>query len=383
MNFGWTPEQLDLRRRVITFAETWLNGDIVARDRDGEFPREAWNACGTFGLLGLNVPHAYGGGEHDPLTIIAALEALGYGCRDNGLTFAVCAQVTSLLPTFIDFASEAHKQRFLPGLSRGTIIACDAMTEPETGSDAFAMRTTAVKDVDDYVLNGCKTYLTFAPVADVYLVYALTKPGAGAWGVSLFLIERGTPGLEIGPVKPKLGLRTVPMGEITLRDVRVPAANRIGPEGAGASMFNAAQEWERAGVLAFQIGRMEKQLEECVAFARERKAFGQSIGKFQSISNRIAEMKLRLETARLLTYRAAWRKSRGEPAMLDAALAKLHLSEAFVESSLDAIRIHGGRGYVTEEEIERDLRDAIGGPIYGGTSDIQRNIIARILGLPA
>lgn len=135
-------------------------------------------------------------------------------------------------------------------------------------------------------------------------------------------------------------------------------------------------------MLAFQIGRMEKQLEECVAFARERKAFGQSIGKFQSISNRIAEMKLRLETARLLTYRAAWRKSRGEPAMLDAALAKLHLSEAFVKSSLDAIRIHGGRGYVTEEEIERDLRDAVGGPIYGGTSDIQRNIIARILGLP-
>jgi alkylation response protein AidB-like acyl-CoA dehydrogenase len=220
-------------------------------------------------------------------------------------------------------------------------------------------------------------------VADLFLVYALTRPQAGSWGASLFLIDRDTPGLEIGPTKSKMGLRTVPMGEITLHDVRVPAAQRIGPEGAGASIFNAAQEWERAGVLAFQVGRMEKQLEECVAFARGRKAFGQAIGSFQSVSNRIAEMKLRLETARLLTYRAAWRKAQGEPAMLDAALAKLHLSEAFVDSSLDAVRIHGGRGYVTEEEVERDLRDAIGGPIYGGTSDIQRNIIARILGLPA
>lgn len=383
MDFAWTPEQLELRRRVIGFAEAALNDDVVARDRDGVFPREAWAACGEFGLLGLNVPRAYGGGGHDPLTVIAALEALGYGCRDNGLTFAVCAQVTSLLPTLIEFASEEHKQRYLPALCRGEAIACDAMTEPESGSDAFAMRTTAVKDGDGYLLNGCKTYLTFAPVADLFLVYALTRPQAGSWGASLFLIDRDTPGLEIGPTKSKMGLRTVPMGEITLHDVRVPAAQRIGPEGAGASIFNAAQEWERAGVLAFQVGRMEKQLEECVAFARGRKAFGQSIGSFQSVSNRIAEMKLRLETARLLTYRAAWRKAQGEPAMLDAALAKLHLSEAFVDSSLDAVRIHGGRGYVTEEEVERDLRDAIGGPIYGGTSDIQRNIIARILGLPA
>jgi hypothetical protein len=161
----------------------------------------------------------------------------------------------------------------------------------------------------------------------------------------------------------------------------VPRENLVGKEGSGASIFNSSQEWERACILASQIGAMERQLDECVRFARERQAFGQPIAKFQAISNRIAEMKLRLETARLLTYKAAWAKDNGKPAMLDAALANLHLGETFLQNSIDAIRIHGGRGYLSEFEIERDLRDAMGAPIYGGTADIQRNIIARLLGL--
>jgi alkylation response protein AidB-like acyl-CoA dehydrogenase len=263
----------------------------------------------------------------------------------------------------------------------GEVIACYCMSEEHTGSDAYALHTTAQKCDGGYVLNGEKWFVTFGPVADIALVYATTNPNAGKWGISLFIVERDTPGYEAGAVQGKMGLRTIPIGKVTLKDCVVPAANMIGKEGSGASIFNASQEWERACILAGQIGMMERQLDGCVRYARERQAFGQSIGKFQAISHRIAEMKLRLETARLLTYRAAWAKQTGQPAMLDAALANLHLGEAFLSNSTDAVRIHGGRGYLTEFEVERDLRDAMGGPIYGGTADIQRNIIARLLGL--
>jgi hypothetical protein len=381
MDFSWTPEQQALRARIIEFARRDLRDDVAERDKAGAFSRQLWRKCGEMGLLGLNAPATYGGAGADALTTALAIEALGYACADNGLTFAVSAQLTSLQPTLLDFASPTQQARFLPGLVKGEIIGCYAMSEEATGSDAYALRTTAEKREGGYVLNGEKWFVTFGPIADMAVIYATTNPKAGKWGVSLFIVESNAPGYSASPVQDKMGLRTVPIGKITLRDCFVPAENLIGREGAGASIFNASQEWERACILAGQIGMMERQLEACVAFARERQAFGQPIGKFQAISNRIAEMKLRLETARLLTYRAAWLKQSGQPAMLDAALANLHLGESFLQNSLDAVRIHGARGYLTEFEIERDLRDAMGGPIYGGTSDIQRNIIARLLGL--
>lgn len=353
----------------------------MQRDTAGTFSQALWRKCGEAGLLGLNAPAAFGGQGEGALSTVIALESFGYACPDNGLTFGISALLTSVLPTLIDFASEAQKARVLPALVRGDSIACYAMTEEATGSDAYALRTTATRQSDNYVLNGEKWFITFAPVADVALIYAMTNPKAGKWGLSLFLVDTKTGGIEVSAVQPKMGLRTVPIGKLILRDCVVPATCLIGKEGAGASLFNHSQEWERACILAGQIGMMERQLEACVAFARERQAFGQSIGKFQSISNRIAEMKLRLETARLLTYRAAWLKEQGKPAMLDAALANLHLGESFLQNSLEAVRIHGARGYLTEFEVERELRDAMGGPIYGGTSDIQRNIIARLLGL--
>ena len=381
MDFSWNAEQTALRASIVEFAQRELNHNLVERDRQGEFSHALWRACGAHGLLGLNVPREHGGCGYDALTTTLALEALGFGCRDNGLTFAVSGQVTSIAPTLFDFASESQKQRYLPGLCSGVLIGCYAMTEPETGSDAYSLRTTAEKRDGAYVLNGEKAFITFGPLADFALVYARTNPNTGAWGLSLFIVERGTPGFEQSGVVEKLGLRTVHMGNLRFTDCAVPAENLVGREGAGASIFNRSQEWERACILACQIGMMERQLEDNVRFARDRNAFGQPIGKFQSVSNRIAEMKLRLETARLLTYKAAWLKQTGQPAMLDAALANLHLGETFLESSLASIRNHGARGYVTEFGVERDLRDAMGGPIYGGTADIQRNIIARLLGL--
>jgi hypothetical protein len=194
-------------------------------------------------------------------------------------------------------------------------------------------------------------------------------------------VERGTAGFHAGGEVEKMGLRTVPIGDLRFEDCFVPEQNRIGPEGAGASISTHSLEIERCCILASHLGAMERQLETAVRFARERRQFGQTIGKFQAVAHRVADMRLRLETSRLLLYKVAWLKSVNKPAMLEAALLKLHLSESFVASGMDAIRVHGGAGYMTESEVERDLRDAIGGTLYAGTSDIQRNIIARKLGL--
>lgn len=255
------------------------------------------------------------------------------------------------------------------------------MSEPDSGSDAYSLRARAKRVDDGYILNGTKMFVTNAPIADFALVFATVDSAKGIGGVTAFLVEKGTPGFRVSRNIEKMGLRTSPMGEVILEDCLVPVENRLGAEGAGSSIFNSSMEWERSCILGSHVGAMEHQLEGCIRYARERRQFGQPIGKFQAVANRIAEMKVRLETARLLLYKVAWLKQAGKPAIMEAALAKLYLSECFVQSSLDAVRTYGGYGYMTELEVERDLRDAIGGTLYSGTSDIQRMIIARWLGL--
>jgi hypothetical protein len=245
----------------------------------------------------------------------------------------------------------------------------------------FSLQTTATRCDGGYRLNGVKRHVTSAPIADLALVFATIDPALGKWGITAFVVQKGTQGFRAGPPREKMGLRTIPLGDFFFEDCFIPEENRIGPEGAGVSISSHSLEYERCCILASQLGAMERQLETCIEYARERRQFGRPIGAFQSVSNRIAEMKLRLETARLLLYKVAWLKKTGKPAMLEAALLKLYLSESFVQSGLDAIRIHGGNGYMTEFEVERDLRDAIGGTLFAGTSDIQRNIVARLLGL--
>lgn len=381
MDFSWTDDQLALRRDVIAFAEACLNEDLVADDRAGAFSWDKWRACADFGFQGLNVPEAYGGRGHDILTTVLAMEALGYGCRENGLPFAINSQMWSVQPAILAVGSEAQKERFLPRLCSGETVGAFGITEAETGSDTYALQARAEAVDGGYVINGRKSYITSAPIADLAVVFATTNPDLGRWGVSAFLVERGAEGFSTSPVRDKMGMRTTPMGDLIFEDCFVPEDQRLGPEGVGVSLFATAMESERGYIFASQIGRMERQLEEAVAYASERRAFGQPIGKYQSVSNRVADMKLRLETARMLLYKVAWLEHTGQPAALEAAMAKLHLSEVFVDSSLDAIRIHGARGYVTEFEVERDLRDGVGGLLYSGTSDIQRNVIARLLGL--
>jgi hypothetical protein len=381
MDFSWTDEQLAFKNAVIKFAQKELNNGVVDRDQKGELSLENWQKCAQFGIQGLPIPEEYGGSGADVMTTLLAMEGLGYGCRDNGLIFAINAQMWAVELPILVFGTPEQKQKYLPGLCRGEIIGAHGMTEPDSGSDAYSLRTRADKADGGWVLNGTKMFVTNAPLADVAVVFATVDPSKGRSGITGFIVEKGMPGFSISQHIDKMGLRTSPMAEIILQNCFVPDENRLGPIGAGTSIFTNSMGWERSSILGSHIGAMEHQLETCVRYARERKQFGQPIGRFQSVSNRLADMKVRLETARLLLYKVAWVKQQGKSAVMEAALAKLYLSECFVQSSLDAIRIHGGYGYMTEFEVERDLRDAIGGTIYSGTSDIQRTIISRLLGV--
>lgn len=381
MEFGWTIDQERFREEVVKFARRELNDDLVKRDADSAFSPEAWKRCAAFGIQGLPVPEEFGGGGADPLTVIVAMEALGYGCKDNGLLFSLNAHMWSCEIPILRFGTEAQKRRYLPGLCDGSLIGVQGMTEPESGSDAFGLSTTAKMMNGGFVLNGAKMFITNAPVADVFVFFAATDPAKGFAGLSAFLVDRETPGVSVGRPFSKMGLRTSPMSEVNLSDCEVSEEALLGPEGAGAAIFNSSMDWERSCILASAVGAMERQLERCIAYARDRRQFGQPIGKFQAISHKIVDMKIRLETGRLLLYRLGWLKGQGKQWPMESAMVKLHLSESFVQSSLDALQIHGGYGYMTELELEREVRDAIAGRIYSGTSEIQRNIVAGHLGL--
>ena len=379
MDFALTTEQLTLKSEVIEFANS-LNDGVRQHDEQKVFPRDKWFKCADFGLLGLQIPEAFGGKGCDMLTSIVAMEGLGYACKDNGLAFALNGQMLIQLPV-IHCGSEEQQQRYLPDLAAGTRMGAFAFTEPESGSDLYSIRTRAEKTEGGYRLTGSKAFITFAPVADCAVVFATLNPDRREWGLTAFLVDLKSDGVNVSSPRTKMGLRTVPSGEIEFDGCFVPDRDRLGGEGAGLGILNRAIEWDRCCVLASQLGAMERQLEECVVYAKEREQFGQPIGKFQSVSNRIADMKLRLETSRLLLYKSAWLVDRGQPAVIDSALSKLSLSENFVQSSLDAIRIHGGNGYLADMGVERNLRDSVGGILYGGTSDIQRVTIAKMLGL--
>ncbi len=382
MDFALSDRQKALRGEVIRFAREELNERVVERDREGRFSRALWAKCAAAGLQGLPVPEDYGGTGADPLTTAIALEAFGYGCRDGGLVFAVCAHLLACVVPVWKHGSEAQQRRWLPGLCDGSLIAVNAVTEPGSGSDAFAMQTRAEARDGGFVLNGTKTFGSNGPVADLALVYTATEPGRGfLGGVTAFLVERGTPGFASGPAFEKMGLRTCPAGELVFENVFVPEEHVLGRVGGGGLVFAESMDWERALLVATHVGAMERLLEGAVAYARTRTASGQPIGKFQAVAHRLADAKVRLEAARLLTYQAAARLDRDRRAGLDAAIAKLFVSEAFVETAMDAVRTLGGYGFLADHDAERALRDAVGGTLYSGTSDVQRNLIARWLGL--
>ncbi len=381
MDLSFTDEQAALKSEIVKFARKELNAGLAEREAAHRFDRDGWRKCAEMGIHGLPFPRPYGGAEADIVTTMMAMEGLGYGCRDNGLIFAINAQMWAVQTPLWQFGTEAQKKKFLPKLCSGQWIGAHGMSEPGSGSDSSALATTAVRRGDRWVLNGTKTFVTNGPIADVFVVFATTDPAKGFMGLTAFVLEKGAAGLRVGNPIEKMGLRTSPMSELILEDCEVPPDALLGKEGAGAQVFATSMEWERGCLLASYIGAMERQLETCVEYATQRRQFQRPIGKFQSVANKIVDMKVRMETSRLLLYKVGWLKSEGKDAVMDAAIAKLHLSEVWVQSCLDAIQIHGGYGYMTEFELERDLRDSIAGRIYSGTSEIQRNIIASKLGL--
>ncbi|MFF2655623.1 acyl-CoA dehydrogenase family protein [Streptomyces sp. NPDC058045] len=379
MDFQLTAEQQAFVKSVRSFAAEKLNVDNVERDQDAVFLRELWTECARFGVQGLPIPEEYGGQGADVLTTVLAMEALGEGCRDGGLLFSLNAHLWSAALPLVEFGTTEQKERYLPGMCDGSLIAVHAITEPGSGSDAMALATTARLDGDAYVLDGGKQFITNAPVADVFIVFATVDPGLGWAGITAFFVPRDTPGLTVGSSDAKMGLRTSPTGELSFQDCRIPKHSVLGVPGAGMMIFEYAMRLERACIMASSVGTMQRQLDESVAHANSRQQFGQPIGDFQAVSHMLADMQVRLTASRLLAYRGGWLADQGALEPLEASAIKLYLSEAYLQSSLDTVQVHGGYGIMAEAGIERYVRDAVVGRIYSGTNQMQRNIIAQHL----
>ena len=303
MDADWSSEQLALKKKITQFAQQELQGDLKTLDQQEVFNTEGWRKCGELGIQGLPIPQRYGGGGADILTTICALEALGYGCKDNGLIFAMNAHMWACEIPILTFGEEAQKARYLPKLCRGEWIGGHAASEPEAGSDVAHIQTTARREGDAYILNGRKLFVTNGPLADVLVVFATVDAAIGPKGITAFLVEKNTPGFKVQHQMSKMGLRTALMGDLTFTDCKVPVANRLGREGGGLSMFHHSMEWERGFILASAIGTMERVLETCLRYAKQRRQFGQPIGKFQLVADKMVEMKMRLETARAMLHR--------------------------------------------------------------------------------
>lgn len=362
--------------------ENLSDPDLAARDADCTFWHAGWKRLAERGYLGLVADPDYGGRGLELPAALLELEGLGLGCRDDGLVFAATTQVLTTALTMERFCTDEQKAQWLPKLVAGEAVGAFSMTEMESGSDAFALQTTANETTDGYVLNGTKAWVTMAPLADVFIVFATTNADAGRWGVTAFCVPADTPGLTVSPNQPKMGLRTTPFAGVAFTDCHIPESARIGAVGSGASIFSASMEAERGFLLVGSIGALERTLRDSVDYAKDREQFGQPIGAFQGVSHPLAEVKLAHESARLLMYKAAALHQRGEPSMMAAALSKLAGSQAALAGALTAVEVHGAKGYVSEYGVERDLRNLGGGIIYGGASGIQKNIIARLMGLP-
>lgn len=381
MDLGFSDEQRMLYDQIARFAQSELEPEATTETAK-PFSRANWTKCGEMRLQGLPIPEEFGGAGLDPVSTAIGLEALGYGCRDSGLVFAVCAHLLACTVPVWKHGTDEQKQRYLPGLCSGTTIAVNGMTEAGTGSDAFSMQSRAQQKDGGFVINGRKTFSSNGPIADVALVYATTDADKGYHGgITAFLIEKDTPGFKAGQKFEKMGLQSCPIGELVMDDVFVPANAVLGGVGDGAAIFSESMDWERACLVAAHVGTIQWLMEQAIEYARTRKQGGQTISKFQAVSHRIVDIKVRLEASRLLTYQAAEGLKRPRTASMNASIAKLFASESLLTSAVDTLRVFGGNGLMTEYGIESVVRDGVAGTIYSGTSDIQRNIIARWLGL--
>ena len=380
MDFTWNSDQQAMYQQAVAFAQSKLNKDLIQEDQESIFSSEKWRSLGQMGLLGLTIPEEFGGLGLDPLTSAYTLEGFGYGCKSAGVFLSLGAHIWAVETPILLYGNENQKNSYLPKLCSGEWVGAHAISEPEAGSDAMSMDTRAELKDDYYFLNGRKTFVTNAPVADFFLVFATTNKKYGFAGINAFLIEKNTQGLSVKTKTHKMGTRTSPMSDVTFDNCKVPKENLLGKPNMGFRIFSRIMQWERALILAPFIGSMQRQLEECVQYANQRQQFKKTLSENQSISQKIVDMHVRLEAARLFLYKAAWSFENDDPA-LPSSVAKLWISESAILTYLDAIQIFGGYGYTTDYEIERYLRDAIGTKLYSGTSEMQKMIIAQQLGL--
>jgi alkylation response protein AidB-like acyl-CoA dehydrogenase len=399
LDFAWTEEQEALRRSVTQFAQRELVSDVSDEDRRQEFSWEGWRKCAAFGIQGLPAPEEYGGGGADVVTTVCAFEALGYGCRNNGLIFSISAHLAGAVIPLMRFGTEAQKQKYLPKLTRaewmgGSVVAEHGIRpspEPRQvslgparsarGVDGHGLSTRARHDDRRWILNGSKTLATNAGLADVIVVCAEVEAPNGGADTAAFIVDKGTPGVIVGGSFESMGLRTSPSAEITLTDCELPDENLLGEAGSGLAVLKAGQEWERLCFLAGQVGMMQRQLEASARYAAERTQFGQPIGKFPAVAAKVADMDIRVEASRLLLYKAAWLTQQSVEASREMVIANAFGADAAVQSCRDAVQVHGGYGYMTEYQIERDLRDALAGKMFLGSTEAQKMVIAGLRGL--
>jgi len=378
--FPFTDEHEMIRQAARDFAQNEIAPIAAEFDESGEFPSTTIKKMGEMGFMGVEIPEEYGGAGMDTLAYVIALEEI---CKADAAHGTIMSVNNSLFCYGIHrFGTEMQKQKYLKLVASGVAVGAYSLTEPMSGSDAGSMRTRAVRDGDDYVLNGRKSWVTSAPVADFIVVFTITNPEAKHKGITAFVIETEHPGFERGKKEPKLGIRASATSEIVFDNYRCPAGNRIGEEGEGFKIAMAVLDAGRIGIASQALGIAEAAYEASVEYAREREAFGKMIGEFQGISFKLADMKTRIEASRLLVYNAALAKERskktGERFTLQASMAKLFASETAMFVAHAAVQIHGGMGYSKEYPVERYFRDAKVTEIYEGTSEIQRLVISRM-----
>jgi len=375
MDFTLNETQRAIQGVVRDFARREIIPKAAGYDQREEFPWEIIRGAASLGLLGILVPEGYGGAGMDYVSYVAILEELGRA--DASVALTVEAHNSLAVNHILLFGTEEQRRRYLPPLARGEMLSAWALTEPSSGSDAAAMRTTAVRQDDAYVLTGTKNFITSGSIAGVYVVLALSDPTRGSHGISAFILERGAPGFSVGRREKKLGVRASDTAELILDHVRLPAENLLGKMHHGFIDALQVLDGGRIGIAALAVGLARAALEESIAYSKQRVQFGQPISAFQAIQFKLADMATAIDAARLLTYRAALLADQGKPFTKEASMAKVYSAEAAVAAAIQAIQIHGGYGYTVEYPVERYLRDAKLCEIGEGTSEMQRLIIAR------
>lgn len=372
-----TQEQELIRDTMRQFAAERLAPFAAQWDREGIFPREALKELAQLGAFGMVVPDEWGGAGLDYVSLAVALEEIAAG--DGATSTIISVQNSVVCGPILQFGDDRQKERFLKPLAGGAWLGCFCLTEPHVGSDAAAIRTTAVRDADSWVLNGVKQFITSGANAQIAVVFAVTDRNAGRKGISAFIVPTDAPGFSVGRIEEKMGQHASDTVQLLFDDCRIPAANLLGREGDGYRIALSNLEGGRIGIAAQSVGMARAACDAAVAYAREREAFGKPIIEHQAVAFRLADMATRIEAARQLVLHAASLRDAGRPCLKEASMAKLFASEMAEKVCSDAIQIHGGYGYVRDFPVERIYRDVRVTQIYEGASDIQRLVISRAI----